>query len=229
MLLIGLVFLGVTGFKIYDERRFDREAVGAEGTILTKVIRTSIDRGGATSTGTRRQHHEATYRFTVDGVTVEGREELARGTWEGLTEGARVGVLYLPADPGSNRLAGSRPWLWTTIFGLVGLVLTPIGGVLAIREFRRAALEARLRARGTSTQGVVTQLSEESFQEDDEYMWRLTFEYADARGQRHVSALTVSRDEAQHWKVGDVGLVRYDAANPTQAVWLGRESSGRSV
>jgi hypothetical protein len=188
---------------------------------VDKVIRTSTS-GTGSANRRRTQHYDAVYRFAVDGVTIEGQDELTREAWEQLTEGAQVNVLYLPADPGSNRLAGPRPWLLNVIFGSVGLLLTPIGAVLVGRALRRAALEKRLQSSGTSTNGTVTTLTEGSFRVNNEYMWRLEFEYRDSQGDRHVNALTLPPEAAQQWKVGDVGMVRYDPAKPGDAVWLGR-------
>ena len=219
-LLVGVVFLGVSSLQFYGDWRFAQEGRVTQGTVVTKVISTSRDRAGGSPS--RTTHYEAIYRFPIQGATIEGRDELTRAGWERLTEGGPVEVLYLPATPSSNRLAGPRPWIQKTIFGLIGLVFTGIGAVFLLRAVRQASLESSLRERGVSTKGTVKELSVGMLKINDEYYWRLKYEYQDSQGHRHVSTLDLPEDEARQWKEGDVGVVRYDPAKPAQAVWLGR-------
>ena len=222
VLLVGLGFLAVSTVQFYEDRRFVRDAVPAEATVVTKVIRTSIDSTRGSSNRTRTQHYDVVYRFAVQGITIEGRDELSRQRWEALTEGARVDVLYIPANPSSNHVAGPRPWFLKTLFGTLGLVLAPLGAILVRRGVRQLAREKHLREHGVRTQGTVTELSETRFKMNDEYYWCLKYEYADAQGHRHASSFDLPEEAAREWKVGDVGDVRYDSVNPTEAVWLGR-------
>jgi len=228
-LLVGLPLFVVSIFLFYDDWRFSREARSTEGTVLTKEIRQSDDSTGAdrrAGRGTSRtNHYEVTYRFTVQGETLEGRDELTQEDWERLREHGPVGVLYLPQTPSSNRLAGQRPWLMKTMFGLIGSVFTVLGGTIVVRSVRHARLEARLRQHGVSTQGTVTELRVRNLRINDVQQWRLHYEYRDHQGHRHVKTFDLPEDEAQQWKVGDVGSVLYDSAQPTEAVWLGRDDS----
>lgn len=166
------------------------------------------------------QFYEDRRRFAVQGETIEGRAELTHDDWARLTEGGPVEVLYLPMNPSSNRLAGSRPW--TTIFGLIGLIFTAIGAATLVHAIRQTRLETRLRQHGVSSKGVVTELREGPLKINDVPQWRLQYEYEDFDGHRHVNTLDLPEEEARQWKVGEVGVVRYDSAKPTEAIWIGR-------
>jgi hypothetical protein len=222
LLAIGVVFLAISAVQFSRDQRFVRDAVPGEATVMTKVIRTSIDRSAGSSSRTRTQHYDVVYRFAVDGITIEGRDETSRQRWEALTEGDRVGVLYIPANPSSNHLAGPRPWLVKTLLGVLGLVLAPLGGILVRRGLRQLARERYLMEHGIRTAGTVTELSVTNFKMNSEHYWRLKYEYADSQGRPHVGTFDLPEGAAREWKVGDVGNVRYDSVNPTEAVWLGR-------
>ena len=220
LLLVGLVFLAVSAAQLLENQRFAQEGRLTQGTILAKIINTSTS--GSGSSRSRSRHYEATYRFAIEGTVFEGRDELLQADWERLAEGGTVDVLYLPADPASNRLAGSRPWLLQMIFGVLGLVLAPIGAALVARAIRRARLESRLRAHGMTAQGRITELGPGGLRINNVQQWRLKYEYQDASGSRHASALTLSPMEADEWHVADHGIVRYDQAKPADSVWVGR-------
>ncbi len=230
-LLVGLPLFVVSIFLFYDDWRFSQEARSIQGTILTKAIRQSHPSTRSDRNRTPKTHYEVTYRFTVEGVTLEGRDELSRGDWERLRADGPVEVLYRPQRPSSNRLPGHSSWLMKTIFGLIGSVFTVLGGTVLVGSLRQIRLEERLRRQGVSTQGTVTELHARNLRVNDVQLWRLRFEYNDFQDHRQVKTIDMSEDEALQWKVGDVGKVMYDPARPTEAVWLGRDDStaGTSV
>jgi hypothetical protein len=55
--------------------------------------------------------------------------------------------------------------------------------------------------------------------------WWFHYEYRDFEGHRHVKTFECSQDDAQGWKLGDVGNVLFDPRRPTDAVWLGRKQT----
>ena len=217
-LAVGLPWFIVNGvFPLYDDWRFAQEGRSTPGMVLTKEIR----RSGNTRSETL--HYEVTYRFAVSGETSEGRDELSREDWERLIERESAEVLYRPGIPSSNRLAGDRPWLKKSFFGLLGLVFAVVGSTVFVRSVRNAKLEWHLRQHGVSTHGTVTELQDLNLKLNRAQQWRLHYEYSDFLGHRHVNTFDMPQDEAQSWKVGDVGGVLYDSTRPTVAVWLGRE------
>ena len=221
-LLAGLPWLGVNGIiPLYDARRFAREGLATPGVVLTKEIR----RSG--SSRSENKHYEATYRFTVMGETIEGRDELSFEDWGRLVEREPAEVLYLAQEPSANRLTGRRPWLQQAFFGLLGLVFTVVGGTVFVRAVRHARLEWHLRQHGVNTQGTVTRLQDRNLKVDGVQLWRLHCEYCDFQGERHVQTFDIPLNEAQGWKVGDAGGVLYDPARPSEALWLGRAETRR--
>ena len=219
-LLFGLPWLIVNGIvPLYDGWRFAEEGRSTQGMVLTKEIR----RSG--STRSENLHYEVTYRFTVPGETIEGRDELSLEDWERLVERESADVLYLAHKPSSNRLVGRRPWFLKTLFGLIGLVLTVLGSTLFVRAVGNARLDLHLRRHGVSAQGTVTELTDRNLRVNRVRQWRLHYEYADFEGHRHLKTFDLPQDEAQGWTVGDVGGVLYDPARPAEAMWLGRAES----
>lgn len=219
-LLGGLPFFVAGIFMFYDDWRFAQEARSTQGMVLTKEIRRS---GEGRTRSSETKHYEATYRFTVQGETLEGRDELSPGEWERLIEREPAEVLYRPQRPSSSRLAGRHPWLLKTMFALLGSVFTAIGGTVFVRAVHHARLAWRLRQHGVSTQGTVTELQKRNLKINDVQQWRLHYEYRDFQGHRHAKTMDVPEEEAQRWKVGDIGRVLYDSAQPTEAVWICRE------
>jgi hypothetical protein len=220
-LVIGLVLSAIAGVMLRTDWRFAREGQTTRGTILTKMVNVSTSRVGSTGTN-RTRHYEATYRYAVGGTTIEGRDELTKSGWDTLTEGAPADVLFLSTDPASSRLAGPRPWIAKTLLGPIGLVVAVCGAALFVRGRRDAATQPRLERSGVTTRGTVRTLQAGRFRINDETMWRLEYEYQDAAGHRHVSVHDLPEDEAGLWKVGEVGVVRYDPQRPADVVWLGR-------
>jgi hypothetical protein len=219
LLLIGLPFFAIGIYRFYDDWRFAQEARTTEGIVLTKEIRLS---GNSRS---RTKHYEATYRFTVQGETLEGRDELSHEEWQRLVEREPVEMLYRPQKISSNHLASHSAWLLKTIFVLLGSICTAIGGTVFVRAVRNTRLEWHLRQHGVSTRGTVTELRERNVKVNNVQLWRLHYEYRDFQGHRHVRTFDMPQDEAQGWTVGDVGGVLYDSARPTEAVWLDREET----
>lgn len=221
LLLIGLPFFAIGIYRLYDDWRFAQEARTTEGIVLTKEIRLS----GKSRSRSRTKHYEATYRFTVQGETLEGRDELSHEEWQRLVEREPVEMLYRPQKISSNHLASHSAWLLKTIFMLLGSICTAIGGTVFVRAVRNARLEWHLRQHGVSTRGTVTELRDRNVKVNNVQLWRLHYEYRDFQGHRQMKTIDIPEDEAQGWKIGDVGGVLYDSARPTEAVWLGREET----
>jgi hypothetical protein len=216
-LVVAVPMVVVPAFLFYNDWLFARSASATQGMVLTKEIRRSGRQNRATE-------YRLTYRFTVDGKTLEGRDELLQQGWERLTERAPTEVRYLPQRPSSSRLAGPRPWIQKAVFALVGSVFSVVGATFFIGAVRRARLEWRLRRHGVNAHGTVTELRERDLKINGERLWRLHFEFRDFQGRVHRNTIDMSADEAQQWKVGDSGNVLYDSSQPVEAVWLGRDA-----
>ncbi|MGQ0735423.1 MAG: DUF3592 domain-containing protein [Acidobacteriota bacterium] len=220
-LLCGLPFFIVGVFLFQDDWRFARDARSTQGMVLSKDIRVSSSGSGSRRSSTR--HYEVTYRFTADGETYEGQDELSHDAWQGLREREPVEVRYRPHRPSSHHLAQRSEWMLKTIFLLLGSVFTSIGGTMVIRALRHARLEAHLRQHGVTADGIVVALEARNVRVNNVQQWRLGYEYRDFQGRRHEGAIHLPADQAQDWTVGDTGRVLYDSTAPARAVWLGRE------
>jgi Protein of unknown function (DUF3592) len=137
LFVIGTLLLAVAGSNLYEERRFTSEALTASGTVVRKEVRTTTSRRRATGTRTRTQHYDVEYRFAVGDKTFEGQGAISEDAWRQLREGDSIAVLYLPNDPAVNRPPGSNRWIPSAMLGAIGILLTTLGAVSAIRNFGR--------------------------------------------------------------------------------------------
>jgi hypothetical protein len=136
LLLVSVVLLAIAAGEMYEDWQFAHHARPTQGTILTKSNKSSSGRRGKRRIATKR--YEASYRFDIDGKTYDGQDELTHKAWERLAEGQQAEVLYLPDHPSLNRLAGPRPRLEKTLFGIIGLASVLVGGLLVLRGRRGA-------------------------------------------------------------------------------------------
>jgi hypothetical protein len=137
LLLVSVVLLAIAAGEMYEDWQFTHHARPTQGTILTKSNKTSSSsRRKKARIGTK--HYEASYRFDIDGKTYDGQDELTHKAWDRLAEGQPAEVLYLPDHPSLNRLAGPRPRLEKTLFGIIGLASLLVGGLLVLRGRRGA-------------------------------------------------------------------------------------------
>lgn len=118
--LVGLVGLGTVVFYLPAKARFARRAVSAPGVVVSSEVARVRESGGKT--------FDIRVRFTAaDGRTAE----FTASTVEPLRAepGARVPVLYDPADPARADLAFSRSSL---AVGYVVAIVAALGGAAAV-------------------------------------------------------------------------------------------------
>jgi hypothetical protein len=216
-LLVGTPLAVVGAAQSVNEWRFSRDAVSADGIVLTKEIKRS-------GKGNRTKTYEATYRFNSSGVNFENRTSLAFKGWSRLKERERAEVLYLQDNPSKSRLTGPRSWWEMPLLAAVGLLFAGIGATLFVRSVRQARLEWRLRREGARAEGTITELTDRHLKINDVPQWRLHYEFRDYQGRTHVGTVDVSEEDAVQCKVGDVGTVIYDTRHPSDAIWVGHEA-----
>jgi len=216
-LLVGAIFLVVGGAAQWKDYRYRHEGVRTDAEVVDKARRS-----GDSST-----NYVVVYRFTArDGVIYEGTDSLAFSTWDRLKEGDRVAVVYLPDKPDSNRLEGSNEWLLSVIFCGIGGVFAPIGGALVVRSIFKVRRNLRLMSEGVRVEATVVGVQQTNMRINNVRQWVVRYAYTDMIGQRHEAESDyMSPEEAQCWKEGDTGVVRYDQFHPATCVWLGREDS----
>ncbi len=130
VLLVGLY----ASYRAYgDAERLAQEGHAAEGIVLEKKIETHQPtgaRGGGTT-----HSYSVVYRFTTaNGQTITDEARVDRATWDRLVERSPVSIIYVPAAPGINALAGQEPeWVWVLIAPALGLIFCALGGFVLIR------------------------------------------------------------------------------------------------
>lgn len=132
LLLVGVPLFVVGAARFYDDWRFAREALPAQGMTLTKEIKKGRNRANREPT----RQYEVTYRYSVNGETFEGRDELSADDWQAIVEREPIAVSYRPATPSSSHLAGRNAWVRKTVFVLAGSLCTAAGCWVVIRSRR---------------------------------------------------------------------------------------------
>lgn len=117
---------------------------------------------------------------------------------------------------------------WTFVFVplVIGVVFTLLGGVFAVNGLNALQLEQRLRASGITTRATVVEIERTSTRLNGRYLWQVRYSYKDPAGRSYqgVSGY-LEPAEAQSFRVGEAVFVRYDPAEPSSSIWLGREET----
>jgi hypothetical protein len=217
-LAVGLPFFFSALHMFWTQSRFGEEAVRVQGTVLTRDIHRGRSTNGGSST-----RYEVSYRFMADDRTFEERDEVDVQTWEALTERGPVEVRYLPDNPTQSRISGETDLVGPLLMGGLGGFFAVAGGLIVAYDVRRRLLRARLRREGESVDATVTGVGPTNFSVNRVPQWVIRYRYSDQRGHHHTGKSEyLSPEEAQEWKEGDVGRVRYDRQRPAQNVWFGR-------
>jgi hypothetical protein len=215
--VVGTMLVCAGAFAWQEQERFKREAVEAQARILGK----SLERAGRD--GNPRTKYLVTYRFSsADGRVVEQTAEVAVDEWERLDEGSLFTVRYLPSDPNVVQTdAGQERWE-PLMLGAIGALFTLIGALIGWPELRRAAVVFRVSRRGLTTQGIVLEVRATGTTINRVRQWQLSYAFRDhvGRMQQGKSDL-LSPEEAEAWKPGDQGTVRFDREQPQDSVGIG--------
>jgi len=221
---VGAIFVFAGSAGVYtglDEwqssRRFEREALPVEATVIAKSL-AAASREAGTST-----KYAIVYRFTAsNGESIEQTEELPVDEWERLDEGSPLEVQYLPSAPSAARLHRSPWWVPPLITGAMALFVL-IGVAVGWPGVRRALLIARVERKGVAVQATVQNVWATGTTINRVQQWQLSYEFRDGSGvaQRGESDL-LAPHEAADWQAGDHGVVRYDRDRPSASVWVGK-------
>lgn len=222
---VGVIFVVAGSAGVYtglDEwqgsRRFEREALPAEATVVAKSL-AAANRDDGTST-----RYSIVYRFTAsNGESIEQTEELPVEDWERLDEGSRLEVRYLPSAPSTARTRSANPWWVPPLITGVMALFVLIGVAVARPGVRRARVIARVQRAGVAVQGTVQNVWATGMTINRVRQWQLSYDFRDHAGvaQRGESDL-LAPNEAADWRTGDHGVVHYDRDRPSDSVWLGK-------
>lgn len=216
-LLIGL-YAGLEQALV--SKRLNVEGRSVEGMVLSKTVRSS------SSSGSGRKNHsptyEVTFRFLTPGGMVNGTAKVPSDTWDRLIEREPIAITYLPEDPQRYRVEGQTSgWVLPVMFTVIGGLFTVAGGFIWLRSKRQSRTTERLKREGMSTEGMVVEVRPGMIRINRVQQWNLHYRYQDNRGKFHIGKIPLSPEEAEGWKAGDTGRVRYDRRRPQKSTWIG--------
>ena len=212
-LMVGVPFVLLAGYFIFQERQLATTGRVVEAMVLTKDIGQSGD----------NVIRSVTYRFaTADDRTFEGKSEVSESTWNSLTERGPVSVAYLPNRPSVNAVVGASKLTLLLIFSFVGVLLSVAGGMIVTVALRKARMRQRLLTAGVRAPATVAEVKAMNLRVNGRTQWRLKYDYHDFQSRAHQRSMYLDADEAMRWKPGDTGDVLFDPERSERAIWLGR-------
>lgn len=222
--VFGVMFLSVGLYVgIQQEvvsKRLDAEGTTVQGMVLTKIMRSSSSRS-------RRQNssptYEMTFRFLTPEGLVHGTAQVTPAAWDQFVEREPLEVTYLPDDPQRYRIEGQTiGWILPVVFTVLGGLFTIIGGFILLNTRNQSRAKERLQREGLPAGGTVVDVRPGNIRINRVQQWNLHYRYQDHRGTSHTGKVPLSPEEAETWKTGDTGKVRYDQLHPQKSIWLGK-------
>lgn len=200
--------------------RLDADGLTVQGMVLTKAITSS-------SSGSSRQNRTPTYnvtfRFTTSGGPVTGEAEVTSDAWDALVEREPIRVTYVPDAPQHYRVQGQTSgWVSPVLMAVMGGIFTSLGGFVFVRARIHLQTAARIRRDGITTEATIVEVRPARVVIDGERQWSLRYRYRDERGASHTGTESLSPEDAEAWKEGEKGMIRYDRHRPGFSIWIGR-------
>jgi hypothetical protein len=222
-LVVGIPFTIAGIFMWQEEQRFANESVTAEGLVLTrKVVTKRSSSDGRSSTSTE---YWVSYRFQPSGgITHEGSSKADKQVWNGLQEQGPVTVAYLPDDPTNNRVAGNPDWFGAGLMAGLGGLFSLAGGGIVLFSLGKRLSRGRLLREGMPADASVIAVESTNFSINRVPQWIVRYRYNDHRGRTHEGKSPyLSPQDANEWKEGDTGKVKYGREKSDRSLWIGRE------
>lgn len=215
---LGIVFTGIALQGVEREALYRQEGQVVEGTVLTKTVRHAVR--GENS----RTRYLVNYEFRADdGTRREGLQEVSVEEWEGIQDGQPFRVRYLRDDPATNRSAGQSDWTDPFGFGVIGMIMGTVGGVMLIHRLLQIRLTVRLLREGVAAEGTVVRVSPANVTINGVPQREIHYSFTDQAGRRHDGCSEyLAPAEAARWKKGDTGAVRFDRRDASRNIWLGK-------
>jgi len=216
-LIIG-IYIGIQQGVV--SKSLDAEGRVVEGMVLTKTVRSS-------SSSSRRRNnsptYEVTFRFLTPEGLVNGTAQVTPEVWDQLVEREPLGVTYLPDDPQQYRIEGQvSGWILPGVFTGLGGVFTIIGAFILLNARNQSRSRERLQREGLTAEGTVVDVRPGNIRINRVQQWNLHYRYQDHRGKFHTGKMPLSPEEAETWKAGDTGKVRFDQLHPQKSIWISK-------
>jgi hypothetical protein len=125
----GVLFIAGGAYTSYTgwghDRSLEQEGRVANGTVLEKTARTTIERQAGRRShegGTIETHYLVTFRFSASGEDITDTVDLDKDVWDLLKEQDPIRVTYLPDKPETHRVEGQGTEfkLWELLLWLAG-------------------------------------------------------------------------------------------------------------
>jgi hypothetical protein len=218
-LIIGLS-IGAQHF--YVNKRLAAEGRTVDGMVLTKAITYSSSNNSSRG-GSGNSTYHVTFRFLTRSALVTGEAEVAVDAWDALVEREPIRVTYLPDAPQHHWVEGQASGWWLpATFTVMGGIFTSLGGFILLRARSRMRTREQVQREGVTTEAIVVELRWANIRINRVQQCLLRYRYQDDRGTSHTGTEHLSPDEADAWKEGDTGTVRYDPRLPNRSVWIGK-------
>jgi len=218
-LIIGL---SIGAQHLYVNNRLAAEGRTVDGMVLTKAITYSSSNSNSRG-GSGNATYHVTFRFLTRGELVTGEAEVTVDAWDALVEREPIQVIYVPDAPQHHRVEGqSSGWIVPVSFTVLGGFFTSLGGFILLRARSRLRIREQVQREGATTEATVVELRWANIRINRIQQCLLRYRYQDDRGTIHTGTEHLSPDEADTWKVGDTGRVRYDPRRPNRSVWIGK-------
>ena len=152
--LLGGALLVFTSWWLYEDFLFTFDSKSVVGIVEQKYETVSHDRHGDNYTD------HLVYQYKVGRMAMGSDSIVQRGTYDSVSKGSSIPLLYLPEELTNNRIEMPleiQLTYWTTIGLVAGSLASTIGGVFVLRYYvRQNQLNRFLRASGMQCQGIVT-------------------------------------------------------------------------
>jgi hypothetical protein len=217
---IGGVFTAI-GIKTgLDEYAFVRDAHPVQATIVGRSLRKADLENNPS---TRYLVH---YRFdTPTGTRADGSKEVSVEQWEQLEPGSTITVEFVPQSPARSRSVEDSDWPAAAAFSGLGAIFLVVGTALLVTALRELLRYRRLSRSGVAASATVTTVTHSATVINGVQQWEIHYSYADQAGKPHEGrSACVPPEEAQRWRRGDRGLVRFDSQAPASSIWVGRDA-----
>jgi hypothetical protein len=154
---------------------------------------------------------------------VNGTAQVTREAWDQFVEREPLGITFLPDDPQRYRIEGQTSgWILPGVFTGLGSIFTLIGGFILLNARNQSRAKERLQREGQTTEGTIVEVRPGTIRINRVQQWNLHYRYQDNRGKFHIGKIPLSPEEAEGWKEGDTGRVRYDRLRPQKSIWIGK-------
>jgi hypothetical protein len=206
-------FLYLSGKELHEDYLFTHHAIPVTGKVVQKHYTVSHGRHGASYT------YHVSYNYEAGNVQGFCQQTVQYGTYQYLSEGGPIPVMYLPDNPAKvrvNLVAEERAKHFDTgILCTVAGIFLFGGGFIITRIWLTNEAWQRLRREGIPTRGVVNTIGTDYVGKARTPKSFLQFEYRDSLGSTLAGkSLYLNGEQLQRWRPGDSIEVTYDRNKP---------------